>query len=988
MMRSRVRAYAPNGASLGLVPTPQAWEASFVLGDVGAIRLDYPSDGPKSALLTSPCELAVEVSYDDGQTWTEPNDARYLRLREAADQVNRPQVVTYDGPSYVWRLTKAKVLPEGLLNADGKRPFLSATPGEIIRTLCEEAQTRGALEGIGIESFSGATDSNGVPWDQVITLYYDPGVDYLTILMNLQQQGMCEFTMAGRDLRLVMPGTTMDGDSGATLMRGRDLTEAPYRGTLEGLADYAYLLGDGGAYLERTNPEAEAPWGRWESFISQGGVSDTGTMMLLTDATLALSSGERVENTYGMTFAAAVHLPFRDYRLGQQVAVRATNGLPVSLRCRQITLTSDTNRVLSGNVILNDRFLESDVRQNRRITGITGGATAGGAGRPIETGPDRMAPAAPTGIALSSDAYLDDAGKVFAAITASWAAVTQNSDGTTISDLAGYEVAWRLYGDTAWTPGGAVDQGALSLTLGGFQPDTTYEVTVRAVDSNLNRSGYATPAAVVTDDDATAPSQPSVPGVHVYLGQLIITWDGHNSVGGTMPTDFSRMEVHVGTSPTFTPSSATFVDAITDRNGGSTVATGLTYGTTYYARLVAYDNSGNASPVSVAGSGVPAKAAAGDVDSITANQITAGAITSAITISGKFATALTGARVEFQNLGIKAYNSSGVLVVDVPSSGTGATFTGTLSTGFSGPRVVMDASLGYASVALYSGMVSETAPGGISTTVFGSGSGADAVLVIAAPQKNSLDRANIQLRSRDADTGADMLSYNYNGSVYWLSDATFGGHYYYDTSFTTQWLSITRGPSGGASIITPGTLTLRSTGLSTKIVGPLDHSGGDLLFSDSFGAKRLYGSQDGTGSYVQSENIWSRTAAGTANVVVNSAGTIFRSSSLAAHKVAIQRNWDGLEAVKGLNPTTFYDRMNAERYADLVDPDAENPGDDPEYPRLLLGLIAEDVEELGLEVLLARDDVGNLTGVNYDRIAVALIPWLQSLEARLATLEG
>jgi hypothetical protein len=51
------------------------------------------------------------------------------------------------------------------------------------------------------------------------------------------------------------------------------------------------------------------------------------------------------------------------------------------------------------------------------------------------------------------------------------------------------------------------------------------------------------------------------------------------------------------------------------------------------------------------------------------------------------------------------------------------------------------------------------------------------------------------------------------------------------------------------------------------------------------------------------------------------------------------------------------------------------------------GLIAEDLVELGLEWLVFYDDVGLARGIHYDKIALALIPVVQSLNARVTALE-
>ena len=52
------------------------------------------------------------------------------------------------------------------------------------------------------------------------------------------------------------------------------------------------------------------------------------------------------------------------------------------------------------------------------------------------------------------------------------------------------------------------------------------------------------------------------------------------------------------------------------------------------------------------------------------------------------------------------------------------------------------------------------------------------------------------------------------------------------------------------------------------------------------------------------------------------------------------------------------------------------------------GLIAEEVHELGLTWLVDYDEEGQPFGVKYERLALAFIPYLQSMETRLSALEG
>ena len=149
---------------------------------------------------------------------------------------------------------------------------------------------------------------------------------------------------------------------------------------------------------------------------------------------------------------------------------------------------------------------------------------------------------------------------------------------------------------------------------------------------------------------------------------------------------------------------------------------------------------------------------------------------------------------------------------------------------------------------------------------------------------------------------------------------------------------------------------------------------------------------------VESTAIYNAGNSASPNVLVGPGGHLQRSTSLAKSKVAINRAWGDaapLEAIKALRPTSYYDRGNAERYAALVDevpPGFVGPLPQgaayTEYPRELLGLIAEDVDALGLHTLATYDDVGDLNGVAYDRLAVHLLPWLHEIDSRLSRIES
>ena len=629
----RLRAYAPNGAQTGILPVPSKIDASFPLGDVGALALEYANAAPGASLLAVPAEIALEYQ-DAAGNWQEAPGARWMNLKDAGDEVKDGAALTFTCPSYIWRLSKARVLPgsPSLLDVNGKRAFLSVSAGTILRTLAQEAQTRGALAGLDFTSFTGATDSAGVAWDTTLSIAYEPGLDYLAIMLNLFLQGVIDFQTQGRVVQVYNgDGRSIDRTIQANpvdLRRGRDLTEAPRTRTREFLADYAFVQGDANVTLERTNAAAEKPWGRWETYLSHSGVTDPGTMTVLADAELANGGQARVEHTHGLSFQAAAWVPFRDYAPGDYVFSDVGTG-PVRYRVRQITIQVDSKRITTGNVVLNDLLLEREIRQARRVQGISGGSTlSGGSGAALTDPPslDTVAPKAPAGLTVTSAAYLDTRGNPTAQVSAAWVGVTLNADNTAMTDLDYYDAFWRHTGVAAErnylgkTAGTRVDYSPLPVGM-------AIEVWVNAVDRSGNRSPDSALVAVTTATDATAPAVPSTPAVAVFLGDLQITWDGLLAGPSAPPPDFDRVDAHVSTVSGFTPSTSTRFGSL---SGAGYVSVNAAYGVPLFVRFVAIDKSGNTSAPSVQASGTPVRVSGLDVapSAIAAAAIAAGAIDS------------------------------------------------------------------------------------------------------------------------------------------------------------------------------------------------------------------------------------------------------------------------------------------------------------------------------------------------------------------------
>jgi hypothetical protein len=375
-----------------------------------------------------------------------------------------------------------------------------------------------------------------------------------------------------------------------------------------------------------------------------------------------------------------------------------------------------------------------------------------------------------------------------------------------------------------------------------------------------------------------------------------------------------------------------------------------------------------------AGSAIIGNAAisSAQIASLEAGKITAGTLVADITVSARIKTADTGARTELNNLGLlaynasntkvidissagfKGYNSSGQLMVDISASGSGATITGTLRTAFSGQRI-------------------EVVPGAPHQINFydagGSFSGRLQSNASGSMQLISTSGTNITIGSSSASINAGSGSITIN--------STFG-------------VLLSRAQVTGALSANGG----------LGVLGGAQFDGGNVTIGNGYrlNTDRIEASWTGFLRLEPSANVvslvtYNNTYTASANMYVTSSGSYGRATSSERYKVNIDRTWSesaDLEKIKSLKPASYYDRGDSERLAALLEaPFGPLPEgmDEFEAPRRLIGLIAEDVAELGLEDLLVRREDGSPDGVMYDRLAVMMLPWMHQLEDRLSALE-
>lgn len=616
----RYAAYAPNGPRIGDIPVPVDSSFSSPMNEVSGCTLSYLPNSAGADLLNDYVEVAVEASFDKGASWEEIPNGRYMRRDREYEKIQLLNARKYTLPGYAWQLNKSIVWETTGLNADGKRPFLSANVGFILQTLIDEAHGRDTILGLDYD-FDNEVDSSGAAWNKIITIYYEPTISIYQILDNLAQQGMCDWRMQGRTLQVYNADTTM-GQSFASTVRlqpGVDVKALPVKASIENLVNKALILGDEGATLELSNPTAFMPWGNWETAISNAGVTDPGTMTLLGTALLQDGGAERVQFTCELKMDTTSYFPFQDFKTGHYISgpSEAVGGFQ-PYRVRQINGRSDKDGKFQIDLIVNDRFVEREIRNAKKTNGIVGGASAGGSGgRPTPPGgegQDTRQPAVVTGLVVDTDAYTDFYGRTSATLSATWAPVTTATNGSDL-DVERYHVAIRNGVDGVWYITASVDDPVWEES--SYIPGATYQIKVRAIGQYTTRPGvWSATQTIVAATDTTPPSIPSTPIVDSRLGIITVTWDGLNNLGGGMDADWARNLVAMGTT-------ATPTDVI-----GSMFELGMMqvpdqpYNEDRYFRFRSVDSSGNLSDWSAPAGPIAATSVAqGDIDAAFAEAI-------------------------------------------------------------------------------------------------------------------------------------------------------------------------------------------------------------------------------------------------------------------------------------------------------------------------------------------------------------------------------
>lgn len=134
-------------------------------------------------------------------------------------------------------------------------------------------------------------------------------------------------------------------------------------------------------------------------------------------------------------------------------------------------------------------------------------------------------------------------------------------------------------------------------------------------------------------------------------------------------------------------------------------------------------------------------------------------------------------------------------------------------------------------------------------------------------------------------------------------------------------------------------------------------------------------------SYIHMAPVYRNTTSAGANVFVASDGALVRSTSASKYKTEIKRSYstDYGEKLLNLPTATWIDKGQKERY---------EAGKRHIKPEKYFGMIAEDLADAGLDLLVSRNPrTHEIEGIQYERIAPALLPVIKELKDKVNRLE-
>ncbi len=209
----------------------------------------------------------------------------------------------------------------------------------------------------------------------------------------------------------------------------------------------------------------------------------------------------------------------------------------------------------------------------------------------------------------------------------------------------------------------------------------------------------------------------------------------------------------------------------------------------------------------------------------------------------------------------------------------------------------------------------------------------------------------------------------------------------YDGAFANGSIIDSTSAGAGVEIGSDGRIIVNGAGV-TSVVGGSQFDTGSMGFknrSHIWVGSNATGSDNGNrividADYVHIPTAQRHTTGAAPNLYVADDGALVRSTSATKYKTNIKRSHSTNygERLLNLPIATWTDKGQKERY---------EAGKRHIKPNKYFGMIAEDLADAGLDLLVSRNVNGEIEGIQYERIAPALIPVIKKLKDKVERLE-
>ena len=421
-----------------LIPLP-AWTSlkpSPQRNSQGSISIDYPAGAPGFEVLDEGVSAhplrALEI-----RIWLGGSQEGALGgwlTNKSGDDLEPGSGWTFTGHFHEWLLSKALIAPQerNEANPKGELRFSAATAGLVLTTIMDQAQARGALP-LVTRDFTATHDSNGQPWPETVSsLVFAPKTTVQQAADKLVELGMLEYELtAARVWRAYAAGTQgVDRTTGLTPLtfaHAINLSEHSRRESARDAGTAVLAAGNEGFYAWAESATAVAELGWRAEVAADAGQLESETAVQAAAATYleAISQGV-AEFVCSVEFATGVPLPIVDWNIGDW-AYTWVGTRRRRLRIAQIEIEFNQGEPPRGTVALNDLITDKVAALYKRLNAITSGDAVVGTSEPSTggSGEDRIPPAAPTGLTVSSTIAYRDPGQIpsLALVSAGWAPV-------------------------------------------------------------------------------------------------------------------------------------------------------------------------------------------------------------------------------------------------------------------------------------------------------------------------------------------------------------------------------------------------------------------------------------------------------------------------------------------------------------------------------------------------------------------------------------